>query len=572
MPEFEGKDTQCLSGYNADWGSNKNRAMNNISARSTVTLLAVTALAFSPSVWAHDAEVHESDAPPLILGVLDFPNSGTAEAQDAFSRGVKFLHSFEFEDARTAFVEAQEIDPEFVMAIWGEAMTRNYPIWARQERDEGLEALTKLKPISERNATAREERYLDAVFILYGDGDKPTRDIAYMNAMQTMYEDYPEDLEAAAFYSLSILGSVYERDFRTYMKAASIAEEVFAKQPQHPGAAHYMIHSYDDQIHAPLGLRAARAYTKIAPNASHAQHMVSHIYTSLGMWDEVIEANRTSVRVSEDSMKRAGREQALRSKHALHWLEYGLLQQGHFDEAVDTLQMMKEDALALPNGYNLRHAGYMRASYLVEAPQAARILPPTDTTELGLYDVALECFSTAFEAIVNSDLETARSELALLDEQIDAAVVMTVEEGLHEIDTAESEEDYLLATVVARQIDALLKFHRGETDAALVLMMSAAEAENSQPMYYGPPHVPKPSNELTGEMLLTLGRAEEAANYFSVSLQRSTGRSQSLLGLARAQEANDDARAAETWQTLENNWRGKISDIRDLEYTWLGGT
>jgi tetratricopeptide (TPR) repeat protein len=544
--------------------------MTKTTFRLVSLIVAAIVVTFSPPASAHEADVHENDAVPLILGVLYFPNSGAAYAQNAFDRGVKLLHSFEFEDARDAFVEAQEIDPGFVMAIWGEAMARNYPIWARQERDEALEALSKLAPIGERKATAREERYLDAVFTLYGEGDKPTRDIAYMNAMQKMYEDYPQDLEAAAFYSLSILGSVYERDFRTYMKAASIAEEVFAKQPKHPGAAHYMIHSYDDQIHAPLGLRAARAYSKIAPNASHAQHMVSHIYTSLGMWDEVIEANRTSVKVSEESLKRAGRDQAGRSKHALHWLEYGLLQQGRIDEARDTLQMMNEDALALPEGYNLRHAGYMRASYAVEVPHGARILPPTDTAELGLYDVALECFSTAFLAIVNGDPETARSELVLLDSEIDATEVLTVEEGLHESETGASEEDYLLATVIARQIDALLKFRRGETDEALVLMMSAAEAESSQPMYYGPPHVPKPSNELTGEMLLSVGRPEEAITYFTESLNRSTARTQSLLGLARAQEAVGDPEAAKTWQALETNWRGDFSAIRDLKYSWLG--
>lgn len=535
-------------------------------------VLLLVAASLLPVVGAHETEAHENDAPPLILGILDFPNSGADDAQDAFDRGVKLLHSFEFEDARDAFLDAQAIDPGFVMAIWGEAMTRNYPIWANQERDEGLEALSKLAPRGARKATAREERYLDAVFTLYGEGAKPIRDIAYMNAMQKMYEDYPLDLEAAAFYSLSILGSVYERDFRTYMRAAAIAEEVFARQPQHPGAAHYMIHSYDDQIHAPLGLRAAREYSKIAPNASHAQHMVSHIYTSLGMWDEVIEANRTSVRVSEDSMKRAGREQARRNKHALHWLEYGLMQQGRFDEARDTLKIMKEDALALPIDSNLRHAGYMRASYAVDVPLREGILPSTDTSELGLYDVALECFSTAFRAIVNGDPETAYSELALLDVEIDAAQVMTVEEGLHESDTGESEEDYLLSTVIARQIDALLKYRRGETEAALVLIMSAAEAESSQPMYYGPPHVPKPSNELTGEMLLSLGRPDEAIIYFTESLRRSTGRSQSLLGLARAQEAVGDPKAAETWQALESNWRGEISDIRELEYSWLSQT
>lgn len=531
-----------------------------------LTILLVT----MPAAFAHEDEAHENDQPPLILGVLDFPNSGAAEAQDAFDRGVKLLHSFEFDDARDAFVEAQAIDPGFVMAIWGEAMTRNYPIWARQERDEALKVLEKLPPKGERNATEREERYLEAVFILFGEGDKPSRDIAYMNAMQKLHEDYPDDLEAAAFYSLSILGSVYERDFRTYMRAAAVAEEVFAKQPKHPGAAHYLIHSYDDQIHAPLGLRAAREYSKIAPNASHAQHMVSHIYTSLGMWDEVITANQQSVKVSEDSMKRAGRDPAMRSKHALHWWQYGLLQQGRFDEARDTLQIMKVDAEALPDSGNLRHAGYMRASYVVEDPIAPRVLPPTDYPDAGLYDVALEHFSAAFLSIVAGDLDAAQLSYGDLDKAIDGAEVLSVADGLHESDTATSEDDFLLATIIAQQLDALLRFHRGDRESAVNLMMAAAEAENTRALYYGPPHVPKPSNELTGEMLLTMGRPAEAVAYFTESLSRSTGRSQSLLGLARAQDAVQNPEAAKTWQQLESNWRGDFDNIRNLKYTWLG--
>jgi hypothetical protein len=183
---------------------------------------------------AHDGEEEDSAEPPLILGVLDFPNSGSEAAQEAFERGVKLLHSFEFDDARTAFIEAQEIDPRFVMAIWGEAMTLNHPLWAEQDRDTALQVLEKLEPRESMNATQREQRFLDAVLILYGDGDKPSRDLAYRDEMRKIYEEYPDDLEAAAFYSLSILGSVYERDFRTYMKAASIAEEVFANNRNIP--------------------------------------------------------------------------------------------------------------------------------------------------------------------------------------------------------------------------------------------------------------------------------------------------------------------------------------------------
>jgi tetratricopeptide (TPR) repeat protein len=533
-----------------------------------VLVLAACVLVSATSI-AHNAERHDNDSVPLILGVLDFPNSGAPEAQDAFDRAVKLLHSFEFSDARDAFVEAQEIDPGFVMAIWGEAMSHNHPIWARQERDEALLVLAKLAPKGERRATEREERYLEAVYILFGEGDKRSRDIAYMNAMQKMYEDYPDDLEAAAFYSLSILGSVYDRDFRTYMKAASIAEEVFAKQPKHPGAAHYMIHSYDDQIHAPLGLRAAREYSKIAPSAAHAQHMVSHIYTSLGMWDEVVVANATSVRVSEESMQRAGKDPANRNKHALQWLHYALLQQGRFDEAADALEIMKIDVVAMPEPYNRGHNALMRAADAVDDPNVAIILQPTDLTDMDLYHVAVECFATAFSDISDGDLDVAKAELAMLDAHIDDAEVLSVEDGLHESETAISEDDYLLATIIAQEIEALLLFHSGDSDAAVEIMKSAAEYENGRAMYYGPPHVPKPPGELLGEMYLTLEQPEEAAAYFEASLSRNTSRSMGLLGLARAQEAIGDPSAAQTLQTLDANWQGDSSGIRERQYSWL---
>lgn len=543
--------------------------MKTIVAAIVNMSLVATLILLAPFSLAHEGEDEESIEPPLILGVLDFPNSGSDAAQDAFERGVKLLHSFEFDDARAAFIEAQDIDARFVMAIWGEAMTLNHPLWGEQDRETALQVLEKLEPRDSMLASQREQRYLDAVIVLYGEGDKPSRDLAYRDEMQKVYAEYPDDLEAAAFYSLSILGAVYERDFRTYMKAASIAEEVFAKQPQHPGAAHYLIHSYDDQIHAPLGLRAARAYTKIAPAASHAQHMVSHIYTSLGMWDEVVEANITAVRVSEESKRRAGADPASRSKHALHWLEYSLLQQGRFEEARDTLRMMKADVTALPEDYNRSHNAYLRASYVVEDPYAPPILEPTDTSGLTLYHDSTDCFATAFVGIVNDDSEAAMAELNSLQRLIDDAVVMSVAEGLHESENGTSADDYLLATIMARQIDALLLFRKGETDQAIQIMMSAAADEHGRPLYYGPPHVPKPSSELLGEMFLLLGKPQEATAEFEKALERNTGRSLSLLGLGRAQELAGTGDEMQTWQQLDSNWRGDASKLRELDYSWL---
>ncbi|MFC1796103.1 hypothetical protein ACFL1V_03300, partial [Pseudomonadota bacterium] len=435
----------------------------NLSLAVILCALFFLAMPLATPLVAHEGEDHEEpeSGPPLILGVLDFPNSGTEAAQDAFTRGVLLLHSFEFSDARAAFLEAQAIDPGFVMAIWGEAMTLNHPLWAQQDREKALKVLAKLPPKAERKVSPHEQVFLDAVEILYGYGEenpgvKTARDVAYMQAMQRAHEAYPDDLEAASFYGLSILGSVYERDFRTYMRAAAVLEEVFAKQPRHPGAAHYLIHSYDDQVHAPLGLRAARTYATIAPAASHAQHMISHIYTSLGMWEEVVAANITAVRVSEEAMQRAGKPIANRSKHAMHWLQYAYLQQGLYGEARKTMEVMKKDRAELNNLNQNLHYVLFRGSYVADDPTGEQ---PLDHIELPQMPLDLELtddFASGFNLIASGNLTEAMALLADMQNRIASTTVKTVEQGLHEDDLATSEDGYLVATIMARELEALL--------------------------------------------------------------------------------------------------------------------
>ena len=198
--------------------------------------------------------------PAAGLGRIVFPTSGPAEAQKHFIRGVLLLHSFEYRKAREEFLSAQKVAPAFAMAYWGEAMTYNEPVWFAQDLSAARAALKRLPA----NApTERERAYLAAVEILYGEGSKESRDFAYATAMRRLHEKYPDDQEAAAFYALSLLGTCHQgRDFRTYMNAAAIAEALLAKNPEHPGALHYAIHSYDDPIHAPLGLRAGAPMRK----------------------------------------------------------------------------------------------------------------------------------------------------------------------------------------------------------------------------------------------------------------------------------------------------------------------
>ena len=269
------------------------------------------------------------------LGTIDFPTSGSAAAQPHFIRGVLLMHSFEYDDAKEAFVEAQKADPGFAMAYWGEAMTYNHQVWQQTAPELAKAALAKLAATAEarqaKAQTPKEKEWLAAVELLYGPGTASTAlsagklalDTAYADAMRRMYEKYPADDEVASFYALAILGTSHNgRDFGTYMRAAAIVERVYAKNPNHPGAAHYLIHSYDDPIHAPLGLRFADAYSKIAPAASHALHMPSHIYFALGMWDEAAAINERSVKAADDRRAAKSLDVDARGFNALHWLKF----------------------------------------------------------------------------------------------------------------------------------------------------------------------------------------------------------------------------------------------------------
>ncbi len=273
-----------------------------------------------------------SKAPPArpssdgSTGDVSFANSGAPAAQRAFLAGLAQLHNFEYDSAAAHFREAERVDPGFAMAYWGEAMTYNHPVWMQQDRAAAVRVLDRLgetEPVRLAKApTEREKDYLRAVDILYGAGDKAARDVAYSDAMADLHGKYPDDPDAAAFYALSLLGTAHGgRDFATYMRAAAVLEPVFRAYPRHPGAAHYLIHSYDDPIHAPLGLPAARAYSTIAPSAAHAQHMCSHIFVAMGMWDDVVSANEAAVRVVDAARAAKGQPPGA-CGHYNFWLEY----------------------------------------------------------------------------------------------------------------------------------------------------------------------------------------------------------------------------------------------------------
>ena len=498
-----------------------------MNTRPTLSIGFALAVAFSLPAFSDSLHAQERR-----LGELDFPNSAAAEAQAPFIKGVLLMHSFEFEDAATEFRAAQEIDPSFALAYWGEAMSYNHPLWRQQDRDAAMATLGRYGATAEarqeRAPTEREAAYLAALDVLYGEGSKTERDRRYMETMGRLAAAYPDDLEARSFYALSILGSTDgERDFATYMRAAAVAQPVVDANPRHPGAVHYIIHSFDDPVHAPLGLPAARAYSGIAPDAGHAQHMTSHIFLASGLWDDVVSANILARDVQNAREAELGRDPNV-CGHYTSWLHYGWLQQGSMADAERGMDACLQRVRAGGSGSERGYFTNMRARHVLDSEDwsAAGLL----SADVGgnprarfAYD-----FITAYAAVKEGDSEGALEILARL--------------------TALREEmgaDMPRPKIAEMELEALLALESGMADQAVELLMAAAALEETLPIEFGPPASLKPPHELLGEVLLDLGRYTAATEAFRGALKLTPERAASLQGLARSAEGAGDAVTAD---------------------------
>jgi len=493
-----------------------------------------------------------------VLGRIDFPASGSAAAMPYFLQGVLLLHSFEYADAAEAFRAAQKTDPGFAMAYWGEAMTYNHPLWMQRDRAAAVKALERLAPTpAERIAkapTEREKMYLEAVEALWAEGDKAERDRAYADAMRRLHERFPEDLDAAALYGLALLGTCEDkRDVRVYMQAAAIEEDVFAKNSQHPGAAHYLIHCYDDPVHAPLGMRAARVYATIAPDAVHALHMPSHIFFASGMWEEAVASNEASWKASVERAARKGLPAGEHSFHALSWLEYSDLQLGRWNEARSKLSTMETDAKADPGEMTASGLSQMRAIWIVETRRCEGLVPPASAT------ASRDDFVRGLCALDSGDRTAAKASAEAL-----AAPVSKDDTHAHGGGGSYSRGGASAGRILGIELEALLSFGVGKRDEGLRLAAEAAAAEEAMSFEFGPPVVVKPAHELSGELLLAAGKPADARREFEASLAQNPGRALSLLGLARAEAAAGDVAASrETSAKLAKQWSHADPDVKN---------
>jgi tetratricopeptide (TPR) repeat protein len=477
-----------------------------------------------------------AQAPAVEFGTINFPTSAKPAAQGPFLVGVKGLYNFEFDIAADAFREAQKADPPFALGYWGEAMSFNHPLWAEQDLAAARKALEKLAPTAAARAAkapaGKERELVEAADILFGAGDKLTRDVAYSQAMGRLHAKYPQDDELSVMYALSLLGTARpgEKTTRNAMQAASLALDVFQRHPQHPGAAHFIIHSFDDPDHAILSLTAARAYSKIAPSAAHALHMPSHIFVQLGMWDDVIASNVVAYKAAVDLADRKNLPRGREDFHTLSWLQYAYLQEGKFDDAQKCVDMAK--AVADKNMDNPRiRDGYagMKARQIVETEKWEKLAlasgPVKDGGAPGYDGSAAYVFAAGVSAANLGDLATANLALEKLK-------TMRTQ--------AESGSNAYRArpfSVMEKEVAAVIAYTQKDMAAAEKLIKEATEIELALDPPSGPPEPITPSFELYGQMLIAQGRTKDAQAQFEHSLMRMPNRRHALQGMQRVQPA-----------------------------------
>ena len=493
------------------------------------------------------------------LGTVVFPNSGAPAAQASFIRGVALLHSFEYTEAAESFEQAEKLDKGFALPYWLEAFTNSHLLWGEDDPAAARTALAKLGPTPAarlaKAKTDRERSYGSAIESFYAETTLDVRARAFADSMRHLTARYPKDLEAAAFASLAI--QMADRRGANREEAITVAERVVRESPNHPGAVHYLIHATDAPAYAARGLAAARAYAKVAPDAEHAQHMPSHIFLQLGMWDEAVASNERAWKASRDWVKRRGASGADLDFHDLQWLQYMYLQQGRYALA----RSMIDTARAVLTGVDLNAPEHADAKYVVStlafqyaadtwdwrATQAIEDVPmPGSSASMRAQMFAMGAmYQRGFAAAAAGDTASASKV---------AARFRAMGDSVHSRG---------FDAVGAREIEAVVATKRGDRDRAIQLLQEASAMEDRFP-FVGPPMI-LVAHELLGDALVAAKRPAEAEVAYEQELKLTPNRSGALLGLARARLARGDSTgAAEVARRLLANWHAADADLAAL--------
>ena len=487
------------------------------------------------------AQAHEADSQTGPLGKVSFPTSCDPKVQPAFERAVAMLHSFWYSAGEKAFRDVLKDDPQCAIATWGIAsILMSNPLAGQGASPKGAEqaqaAIDEGRRIGAK--TERERGYIEAVAAYYQDfATRPEkeRQASRAKAYEAVAQRNPADDEAQIFSALYLAGTQTQADqtYAAYLKAAAILEDEFKKYPDHPGVAHYLIHSYDAPPIAEKGLTAARRYATIAPAAPHALHMPSHIFTRVGSWQESAATNERSRDVAK-----AGNEPD-EAYHAVDYMVYAYLQLARDAEARRAI----DEAMKV-GGVSARFvAPYamaaMPARFAFERgawQEAAKLQPPGSTYP---FVEAITYFARSVGAARSGDLAAARKDAEQLESFHKALLT--------------AKNTYWATEVEIQRLAAAgwIALGEGKSDEALKFMRAAADLEDRNEKHIVTPGRIVPARELLGEMLLELKQPEPALKEFEASQRREPNRFRNYLGSARAAEMGGDrAKAAAYYQKL----------------------
>jgi tetratricopeptide (TPR) repeat protein len=504
------------------------------------------------------AEDHHQAVPNQKLGTVSFSTSCASSVQKPFERGVALLHSFWYDEAYKQFQQVADQDPQCAIAYWGEAMSLFHQLWSRPEESalkEGWDLIRKGQAIGAK--TQRERDYIDALAFFYRDYDKldhEQRCMAYSQAMEKVYHSYPNDNEAAVFYALSLL--TWAPDANTALNnaknAIAILNPLFASDPDDPGVAHYLIHAADDPRLAQLGLPAARRYAQIAPASPHALHMPSHIFARLGLWQEDIQSNLATIAATQQpSAIHFGAEHQV---HSMDFLEYAYLQIGEDSKAKAIANglgdVREQDMDKGLDGYLNQQRAHFPAMYALERHQwkeaVALQLPSGAEPE----NQAITYWARAVGAGHLRDAAAAQDAVNQFDAMLDAT-----RKGKHpyRADRMSTNHD---------EAHAWLAFAEGKNDDALRLLRAVADKQDAE----GKGEVELPAREMLADMLLEMGRPEEALAEYERSMKTDPNRFNGLAGAGRAAELAHQPEKARTYyaRLLKNCNNGTHSDREEL--------
>ena len=505
-----------------------------------IPTLVIALLMSVNAAWADES--HQHALSEKEVGSVHFTTSCSKAVQTSFQRAVALLHSFQYEQTRAAFTEISKQDPQCAMAQWGVAMSHYHGLWHNGDLAAGRGALYKAQETASHNSatTARERGYIDALSEIYKDDgkDENAHAQAFEQKMGALQVAYPDDTEAAIFHALSldITAPKTDKTFANQRECGEILEPIFAKQPDHPGVAHYIIHCYDNPVLAEKGLGAARKYAIIAPASAHANHMPSHLFTRVGSWDESIHSNLRSAELARDAEAASSNGEARDQRlHAMDYLEYADLQSGRVSDARSILDQMN----ALPPLPGLTHVG----DYALAA------IPARYNTELGKWADAAHLRPVAdsvpwAQAItwMAVGLGAARSN--------DLARAAEAERNLTGLrDASKSKNPYWSSQIEVqrREVAAWMAQASGKPEDALAGMRSAAELEESMDKDSVTPGAVVPARELLAQLLQAQGRLQDSFVEYETVLKTAPNRFNALWGAASTAESAGNTSAASTY-------------------------